>query len=291
MKLRTLASAFCAMLCACAGSGAFAQPSAGPRSSEISQLAELETAEAWAREFLSSEPLIASFEQTGPGEFTATTASGEELRLYLDNLVGRLSSAGASRAEVLADYEAKLRETLATMEEAATPGLESLMPVLRHRDYLANFGNVEPPHRVLAGDVIVMLAFDSPASIQILSDETFGDLGMDKEAAFSRATENLRRFARDLDWDREGALRAAVLDGNYESSVILLDEVIDNLEADMGGPVAFAVPLRSLLVVTRADRPRDVAALRELVAVAVQDPYPVSAEVFVRQEGSWEVLR
>jgi hypothetical protein len=238
---------------------------------------------------------VLSYEQVAPGEFVINTASGGQVSLYLDNLVGMLAGAGDRRAEVLADYEASLGETLTTMENTATPGPESLMPVLRHRDYLANFERPdgtrdEPPYRVLAGDIIVMLAFDSPASIQLASGEAFGDLGLSEEAAFERATENLRSFARDLGWETDGTLRAAILDGNYESSVLLLDEVIDGLEADMGGPLAFAAPLRSLLVVTRADRPKDLDGLRALIDAVGQDPYAVSNEVLVRREGRWEVL-
>ncbi len=294
MRLLSLCVSALAGLLVIGCSSAVPPKTAGRDPLVLSKSAPVETAERWVTEFLASEPGVASFKQVGPGEYAITTERGDELTFYLDNLVARLASAGADRALVFADYEAHLREALAA-DRAVEPGLGQLMPIVRHKDYLTGVQELAgadegPWHRPLAGDAVLMLAFDSPTSIQVAPRGALLDRGLDEDAAFALATENLRRFARDLDWEREGGLRAAVLDGNYESSVLLLDDAIAALEADLGGPVAVAVPLRDLLVAARADRAEDVKILRLLIANAASDPYAVSDQLLVRREGRWEVL-
>ncbi len=257
----------------------------------------MEAAEAWAAEFLALNPSVASFERVGPGHLAAAGPGGAEVDVYLDTLVDRLSVPGARRALVLAEFEASLYDALAGAA-APAPVPENVMPIVRHRDFLAAVreqagapgGEDAPVSRALAGDAVALLAYDTPSSIAVMSKESLGLADLSDAAAFALATRNLARRAEALTWREEGGLRVAVLDGSYESSLLLLDGVWSALEADLGGPVAVAVPARDLLVAGRADRPEDVAALRALIANAAFDPYAVSEEVFVRREGRWEVL-
>jgi hypothetical protein len=259
----------------------------------------MESAEAWAEEFLALNPNVAAYEIVGPGHVIATSAGGGQIDVYLDNLIDRLSVPSARRGLVLAEYEAGIYDALASAVGQPAPAPENVMPIVRHRDFLAAVleqagevgGEAQAPlHRELAGDAVVVLVYDTASSIAVMSKQSLGLADRTDDEAFALARSNLARRAEGLEWRNEGGLRVAVLDGDYETSLLLLDGLWDDLETALGGPAAVAIPVRGSLVAGRADNPDDVAALRGLIAEAALDPYAVSEDVFVRREGRWDVL-
>jgi uncharacterized protein YtpQ (UPF0354 family) len=279
-------------------SGALAQTFTPGRDTLLtSRNVSYEEAEIWAEEFLALQPGVKGFERMGPGHFEVTTQADSTVTIFLDNLVRLMDAPRREREAALADYEANLAGMIEDADRLEEPVLESLMPVVRLASMTSGyFGadevaeGAELVSRPLTGDLAILLAVNSPTSIAFPTTQTLVELGLSEDAAFDQALANFARFAEILDWVEEGGLRMAVLDSNYESSLILLDDVWTDLEADMGGQIAVAIPARGLLVAARADRSDDVATLRAIAADALLSPYGLSSEVFVRRNGGWEVL-
>jgi uncharacterized protein YtpQ (UPF0354 family) len=260
----------------------------------------VDEAELWAEEFLANHPNVASFERIEPGRIFVVTHGGTEIDIYLDNLIKLMDGPRAEREARLADFEAYSYETLAELDMPPAPTLENLMPIVRPRGFVdgllaaaAEVGDptAAPVHVPLAGDLYVVLAFDTPSSIGVTSESALEALGLDGAAALAQARRNFADYAaQTLVWEEEQGLRIAVLDTNYESSLLLLDDVWRELETEMGGPLAVAVPSRGLLVVGRADDPEHMDILEGLAFEAPFNPYPLSARVFVRRGGRWEAL-
>jgi uncharacterized protein YtpQ (UPF0354 family) len=264
------------------------------------RVATMDQAEAWAAEFLALNPAVAAYEFAEPGHVVITTPSGAQIDMYLDNLLGRLGAPAEQRGRVLADYEASFYETLASLDDRAPEAdPANILPILRHTDFLTALNPApasgeepidEPVHRPFAGDVEAILAYDTPRGIGVMGKLSLGIDGLSDDEAFALAVSNFEAFAEGLAWREQDGLRFAVLDGNYESSVLLLPGVWDALEAELGGPAAVAVPTRSVVAVARADDAAGLARLRALIADATFDPYSVSEDLFVRRDGGWAVL-
>jgi hypothetical protein len=292
-----------AVACCLAG-GAGAQTFTPARDELVSaKVVTMDAAEAWASEFFSSEPNVGAYKIAEPGHVIVTSKAGAQVDVYLDSLVNRLSVRDARRSVVLADFEAKMHTALATATLASrpTPLLDNVMPIVRHRDFLKlvlkDAGKGEgagaddaPVHHDLAGDVAVVLAYDTPKSLAVMTKKSLGLGGKSDEEAFALALGNLARRAAGLTWREDGKLRVAELDGTYESSLLLVDRVWDDLEKALGGAVAVAVPARDELYAGRADDPEVIAALRKRIEDDELDPYQVSGDVFVRKGGMWEIL-
>jgi hypothetical protein len=263
------------------------------------RVVDIELVEDWAIEFLALQPQVRAYELVEPGHFVIISASGTELDLYLDELTQRLGEPSAQRSRLLTNFEASFHDAVATVGEEPEPDIENVIPIVRHRVFLemllaqdgagAALGDA-PVHRALAGDVVAVLAYSTPSGVSVMSRRSLGLEALDDDAAFALATANLAERAEGLTWVEDGGLRFAVLDGFHESAVLLLEDVWDALEAEIGGPIVVAAPTRALLAVGRADRPEDVAALRALTESYALDPYGVTSQLFVRCERRWEVL-
>jgi hypothetical protein len=301
MLLQWRSAAFVAWAMAVAfAASAFAQTFAPARDELlVSRAVTIEAVELWAEEFLSFQPEVESYEAVEPNHLVIKTRAGAEIDFYLDNLLARLSEPGAERGRVLADFEASFFASF-TAALPPAPVLDNVMPIVRHRDILAAYleraeqaggGAAEQPvHRALAGDLVEILAYDTPTGIGVMSKRSLGLEAMDDAAAFALARANFARMAEALEWIEEDGFRVATLDGNYESSALLLDRVWDELAAEMGGAIAVAAPARDFVVAARADNPEHVDVLRGLAEEAPFNPYGLSSFVFVRSDGRWEVL-
>jgi uncharacterized protein YtpQ (UPF0354 family) len=81
-----------------------------------------------------------------------------------------------------------------------------------------------------------------------------------------------------------------VLDGSYESSLLLVPALWDDVEA-VAGPVAVAIPARDLIVFAPLSQPKRIAALREIAAeCAGTAAYPISDALLVRKGDAWTTL-
>ena len=256
--------------------------------------------QGWAMEYLDAVSGVAGRRFSDPLQIVIEMADGGEQRLNLDNVWADLQEVPfAERERVLADYEAGYAEMFSGAFDPAAASAASLMPIVRHRAYLEEgYGHLTdeagyPAFREIAGaagEIVEILAYDSPMTISVAPRDVLAENGIEGEAGFALAAENLARFAADLEWVDDGWARMAVLDGNYESSLLVLPELWDELEADMGGPLVAAAPARDLLVVVRADDPAAIETLRLLAADFVLDNRGVSAQLFARRAGRWEVL-
>lgn len=263
------------------------------------RLVTVEQAEAWVEELLTLNPEIAGFEVPEPGHVVAVTASGATVDLYLDALVDRLSTPAAERSRILAEYEADVLAALADLDRTPEPDQAAILPILRHRDFLAAAAPAprageasfdRPVHRPFAGDLEAFVAYDTPGGIGLMGKLSMGIDNLSDEEAFTLALSNLAARADGLAWDEHDGVRYAALGGKYESSLLLLPHVWDALEAEIGGPPAVAVPTRSIVAAVRADDVEGVARLRALIGEATFDPLAVSEDVFVRRGGGWAVL-
>ena len=223
--------------------------------------------------------------------------------IMLGNIFGRYESVPEPEAS---EY---MRTALAgLLQEADVPksfeeARARLFPGVRDRAFMesarliAELGAkpLDPiPHRALGSTIVAVLVLDSPASIMTVNQEHLTGWGVTFDEALAVASENLLPASRDATWGRvtEGVY-ASTWNDDYDTSRLLLDEVVDEVIADLGitgDPVAM-VPHRNLLILTGSEDGPGLQAAMSLTEESLDQPSQISARPIARRGGVWEDLQ
>ena len=217
----------------------------------------------------------------------------EEFVSYPDNLHILLRSAGseAERTAILNEFVAAMKESLPLAD--TPPQLSRIMPVIRHRDYakVAN-GADRTVSLPFAGELRIFLVEDLPQSTPFLIETDLKLLKTTETALLAQAQKNFARLARKA--QTEGAaddFRLRILDGNYESS-LLLDAAFWNKQLRDHGAVYAAIPARDLLIFYAGkdpNKPREMA--RMVKGLISRLHHPISTQVMRWDGKRWTPLR
>ncbi|MBX3628040.1 MAG: DUF1444 family protein [Rhizobacter sp.] len=146
-----------------------------------------------------------------------------------------------------------------------------------------------PISRPFAADMIVMYALNRPSHLEYISNEIASATGLDSESIHELAIKNLpSHLGEVLLHDCGEGIYGISAGGNFEASLLLLDQVWEQLEKYFPGEPFAAVPSRDVLFVVGSDRPN----ARELIAAKAridlpEKRYAISQSVLVRREGKW----
>jgi hypothetical protein len=201
-----------------------------------------------------------------------------EVAKVIDHYLGLQQSAPPAGA----GYEAAAARLMPVVRDVRYFSIAMLQ--LRHADLGAEVPQV--PFRTLAGEVVLALFTDAERSMAQVSQAQLRDWGVGFEEALARAMRNLQaRSAPSFSKQADGLYASAWKD-DYDSSRLLLPELLASLPI-RGEPVA-AIPTRNHLLVAGA---RDSGALRRLAQATVKildsEPRPMTAQLLRYGGGQW----
>jgi uncharacterized protein YtpQ (UPF0354 family) len=225
---------------------------------------------------------------------TIPLANGSPLQLSPDNLHISLQSAPSAkdREATINAYVTGYMEVIAQAGDtgAGAPAFDMVRPVLRGREYAELVAEGSVPFMAFPGDLIVYWVIDSPNSTESFSAEHLAVSGLTQDALAELALENLRIYGAALEhMDMDGAWMLR-LDGYYESSMMLVPEVWQAIDAKLGTLVAAPIA-RDLVIYTDADDPVMLTNLRATAREAFAElPYAISPDVFRWNGTGWDVM-
>jgi len=196
------------------------------------------------------------------------------------------------RPEVLAHYIRSMQAPAmpATFAEARA----GLRPVLRGRSMLEYMRLMHAGQREtqpfkqgsapFSADSVLMLAYDSPHSIQTLSHTALEGWGVSFDVALSAALDNLRDMTVANFVQLAPGLLLAAWDDSYEASRILLADLFFRLE--VGGDPVVMIPTRNrLLVASSNDSAAQLAMLALSRSYASEEGRSISALMYRFEQG------
>jgi hypothetical protein len=243
----------------------------------------------------------AGIEQVDPSETDFSLKLADGGTIFLGNVYANFCSAPRKvRQSIVSEFVAA----------ASIPGLPSipsdfaavkpsLMPVMREAAYFSMVrlmhrknGMDDPDPEVvlknLAGGLLVGLAHDTERNITSIGRSSFEEWGVTVDEAFKAAKENLWEKTDPNRLVGQGGVYRGEWADAYDSSRILLTELIYRLSVD-GDPVAF-VPNRDLLWVTGTNNTAGLAAiLKGGMESHFKQGHPLSPDLYVLVDGSWKV--
>jgi uncharacterized protein YtpQ (UPF0354 family) len=233
---------------------------------------------------------------TGPRDVELSLPDGTQGQLGLDNLAARVAmSEGDDRVRAVEEFADAVAESVARSlgtSDAPEPGVESLVPLVRDAGFVASApagpegGLVAEP---LVADLYVVYAFDMPRTLRYVMREDLARLGLVPGPALrERALDNLRDRLEEIEEHGDDAYGMLVAGGVFEASLLLVDDLWDELEPTVEGELVVTVPARDVLLYTGSAVP---GGLRSLLAardrVLQGGDHLVSGTLLTRVDGRW----
>jgi len=176
--------------------------------------------------------------------------------------------------------------------------LNIVIPVIRNFDYPLNLNSDKRDTAVgatLAPGLDLLMALSLDFGVQIVSVSQFEASNISLENLMERALKNLIETVLppkvqvyqgiDCNWS---------LSCNHSSlisSIILVDDVMNFMQKEAGGKLAFAVPSRDALLCSRADSEEDLKRLSKfLLKSRSKFSHSISANIYSYDKGSIKVL-
>jgi hypothetical protein len=244
----------------------------------------------------------AGIEQVDPaeGDFSLKLADG--VTVFLGNVYADYCTASRSvRQTVIAEFVAAAASipAMPSIPSDFAAVKSSLMPVMRDAAYFSlvqlmnrKGGSDETGRSELtkpfAGGLVVGLAYDTEHNITSIDSEHLAQWGVSLDDAFKTARENLWDKTDPNRFTGEGGVYWGEWADSYDSSRILLTELIYRLAVD-GEPVAF-IPNRDQICVTGTNNAAGLAAILKGGAEShFKQGHPLSPDLYVLEDGSWKV--
>jgi hypothetical protein len=131
---------------------------------------------------------------------------------------------------------------------------------------------------------IIAYAQDDPARMRYLTTAELA--GEDRAALRALAIGNLVRLLPKIEMQAGPQLSVITAGGDYEASLLLLDELWSGGQIKVEGDIVVAIPARDMLFITGSRNRAGLKALRELAAKAVaEESHRLTSTLFVYRNG------
>jgi uncharacterized protein YtpQ (UPF0354 family) len=156
-------------------------------------------------------------------------------------------------------------------------------------------GRDEPVIEHLAGDLLVMYAFDLPGRFEFVARRHCETLGLGVGDLRPLSVRNLVKLRRKPQIKQTGQVVILILDGDLEASLLLVDMLWEQLAPQIPGDLIAAVPTRDTLAVTGTGVDGGVAVLNHAVSEVWENPRGnrkllLTPSLLTRQGTSWQLL-
>jgi uncharacterized protein YtpQ (UPF0354 family) len=182
--------------------------------------------------------------------------------------------------------------------EPAEPDATTIVPRIKNVAFLEalkehGVPQDQMPHtEPFAADLLVTYAFDLPEIFQMVMAHDLRRLALDSRQLRDIAVTNLRREIREIGRGGEPPLMQAVVGGDLEACVLLLDEFWQKLEGKVPGEIVVAVPARHVVLITGSESDEGLQLMRQRTAedFAAGGNHSLTQSLLVRRNGSWAVF-
>jgi uncharacterized protein YtpQ (UPF0354 family) len=220
---------------------------------------------------------------------------GKEVRQYIDNAFLEYKTQPDSLGPILHRY---VQSAVEVYELRAGLNQENIVPVIKPISYVKEMEKVAADAGAKKGldlvyqtyntQLVIAYAEDTPNGINYFSSYDFKKLGISQDSLRPIATRNLYRLLSNMQVKGGNGTFMIVAGGNYEASILLLDDVWTKENIPVDGDFVIGVPSRDVLLVTGSNDKDGISKLREAVKKTYQTgTYNLSDHLYKRVEGKF----
>ena len=238
---------------------------------------------------------------------SATVTIKSDLELAIRHSDGRTASVDLTNAyrtysgdplrfdEVVRVYVAALSgPPQARTATAAKLDRSRIVPVIKTRQWIVELhnnlkaGGSDQQHLFedFSGELAVVYAEDSDKRMRYLT--TTEDIGVERSGLRKLAVDNLTRLLPKIEMHSygDGELSFMSVGGDYEASLLLIDDIWSGGQVKVNGDIVVAVPARDVLLVTGSRSRSGLKAVRGMAAeLLAKGPYGLTDTLFVYRNG------
>ncbi len=201
-----------------------------------------------------------------------------------------------SLQEILDRYAASLLESIES--DRSTISKSNIVPIVKDSAWLSEVsqamgGSKLPDYiqRPLVDGLIVIYAEDTTSSIRYIERQSIKEAGIDTDSLEALSIENLLTKLPDVDVQGADGLYIVTADGNYEASLLLVDEIWGEANFDVDGDIVVSIPARDVLLVSGSMETDQLEKLIDLTkSVYEESPYRLTTILYVRRGNKWQLF-
>ncbi|HEY8336214.1 MAG TPA: DUF1444 family protein [Tardiphaga sp.] len=220
---------------------------------------------------------------------TVRRADGNTNDVNLGNVYGEYRGQPERFDELVALFADALRNPV-----PARLQLPRVTPMIKDRGWLADIASLfrprgrEPLFEPLNQELVIAYVEDSGTRARYLDS---GDEVGDRRTLRARAIANLKRILPKIEMHPTAEGWATITaGGNYEPSLLLVDEMWSRGQIKVDGELVVAVPARDALLVTGSNNRQGLNAMRAMAAKLANGPYRLTPTLFVYRDGGFAVF-
>jgi uncharacterized protein YtpQ (UPF0354 family) len=170
---------------------------------------------------------------------------------------------------------------------------EQVIPIVKDSGYMSMFKPEDKPQcEHLCGDLWLVYAEDLPDKISSLNRERVREAGIAESEIRELARNNLRRIIPNVEHHGDGPWFLLSAGSDYTASLLLLDEIWNELAESVEGEIVATAPARDVVLYTGSQSREGLAAIREQAAHVVQTGnYVISTTLVTRVNQKWIVFK
>ena len=141
----------------------------------------------------------------------------------------------------------------------------------------------------LAGDLWIVYAFDTPEAMLTMQNKHLRELDLKTQHLRPLAIENLRRILPPVLQHGDGPVYMLTAGADYVASLMLFDDIWDEIQEAIEGDIVAAVPSRDTLLFTDSTSKEGIEELRaSITRITNSGGYLVSSTMFRRTSDGWK---
>ncbi|MES2598869.1 MAG: DUF1444 family protein [Verrucomicrobiota bacterium] len=251
----------------------------------------------FVREFKSAQP-DADIEVKNELELNVNIEGSQPFTIFLNNAYDLYKQDPKDLAGVIKKYVESAKESLDKMSELLNAS--QILPVVKDTQWLGEIHQVmrersdkTPPdylREALAPGLEVFYVQDTPKSIRYLTEADFVSAGIELAGLRQLACANLQKLMASLQVHDGNDVSMITLDGNYESSLLLFNDIWAQMKAKVSGGVVVALPTRDVLLFTGSEDEAGLKKIREMAQRAFEGSYRLTQQLYIFRNGSFELF-
>ena len=246
-------------------------------------------AKLYARELQAALPSF-SIKVPSDDELKLTRPDGSEVSLFLASFYQQYQNQPETLSQLVKTHAGALKQAATVPAKLDT---SHIFPVVKDRPWLADMARsmkargtqFSPLYDDLNAELVIVYAEDQPQRTRYIDAN---EIQMDKAALRALAVNNLRKTLPPIKFSQGGPVGFITVDGDYEASLLLLDEVWSNGQIKMNGETVVAIPGHDTLLVIGSADPEALMTFRTLVAtLGASAKKPLTNTLFVYRGGKF----
>ncbi|MGM8363833.1 DUF1444 family protein [Flavobacterium sp. ARAG 55.4] len=192
-------------------------------------------------------------------------------------------------------FEKYLNSTDSLYNPKETLKISDVLPVIKDERFIQSIIEINPEfeknhtYEKYNNELYIFYVEDTETNINYLTQEDFEKLNVNIEELRKIAIQNLSNSI-EIEKHGENGYYILLVDGNYESSLILLD-IWYKENFDVNGEIVIGIPSRDLLIITGKNDSKNIERLsKKIIEINEHGDHIVSNKLFEYRNGKFETI-